>query len=54
MSQKHKALLKQLELKFLMIAQESHFMGGDMTTTRLWEAYIKAHNEKDLKTIQKY
>ena len=26
--------------------------GGDMTTTRLWEAYIKAHNEKDLKTIQ--
>jgi len=23
-----------------------------MTTTRLWEAYIKAHNEKDLKTIQ--
>ena len=26
--------------------------GGDITTTRLWEAYIKAHNEKDLKTIQ--
>ena len=26
--------------------------GGDMNTTQLWEAYIKAHNEKDLKTIQ--
>ena len=21
--------------------------GGDMNTTKLWETYIKAHNEKD-------
>ena len=26
--------------------------GGDMNTTKLWETYIKAHNEKDLKTIE--
>ena len=26
--------------------------GGDMNTIKLWETYIKAHNEKDLKTIE--
>lgn len=27
--------------------------GGDLNTTKLWETYIKAHNEKDLKTIER-
>ena len=27
--------------------------GGDMATVKLWEEYIKAHNEKDLETIKK-
>ncbi len=26
--------------------------GGDMTTVEIWEKYIKAHNEKDLETIE--
>jgi hypothetical protein len=26
--------------------------GGDMNTTKIWETYIKAHNEKDLKQLK--
>jgi hypothetical protein len=26
--------------------------GGDLSTVEVWEKYIKAHNEKDLETIQ--
>ena len=49
-STKHSQI--QLELKFLMTVQEYLFMEGDMNTTKLWETYIKAHNEKDLETIK--